>query len=74
MASRIFPASHSRRGYGARIVRSAYAVAERRSRLELSDWLPHLPASHSRRGHGARIEKSPAGGLPSCFRYALLAP
>ena len=68
------PTSHSRRSYGARIERIASVVAERRSRLELSDWLPHLPASHSRRGHGARIDKSPAGGLPACFRYALLAP
>ena len=34
MASRIFPAPHSRRSYGARIGRSAYAVAERRRRLE----------------------------------------
>lgn len=52
MASRIFPASHSRRSYGARSERSAYAVAERQRRLEASHGPPHLSASHSRRGYG----------------------
>jgi hypothetical protein len=53
MASRIFPASHSRRGYSARIGRSAYAVAERRSRLEASHWpaaSPHVAFAPQLRG------------------------
>jgi hypothetical protein len=58
MGCRIFPTSHARRGYGARIGRSAYAVAERRRRLEASHGQPHLPASHARRGYGARIGRS----------------
>ena len=68
------PTSHSRRSYGARIGRSAYAVAERRSRLEWRIGQPRLPTSHSRRGYGTRIGKRSFEGLAACFRYALLAP